>query len=446
MKPKVKEAILVVDDSRNTVEILTRNLNKQGYRTFSALNVDDAIKILGEMELDLVITDLKMPGKSGLELVKHVRDNYPNIEVIMITGYPSIQDAVKAVKTGADSYLPKPFTEEELLKAIGIAVEKLRKKKKLNDAVTERYYGMIGESKPMQKVYRMISKASATRANVLILGESGTGKELVARAIHYASSAKSAPFVPVNCGGIPGELLESELFGYVKGAFTGANESRAGFFQTADGGTIFLDEISETTLAMQVKLLRVLQDKMVYLLGSRKPQRVDVRIISASNRDISSLVKQGIFREDLYFRLNVISLELPPLREREGDIILLLKYLLNKFSKEMNSKEKTLSDEALQIFLNYYWPGNIRELENMIHRLVIMTESAVINVTDLPAFMRYSTAQKTFDKTLEQVEHEHIVNVLTSVHHNKTKAAQVLGIDRKTLREKLKKHRLENGE
>jgi DNA-binding NtrC family response regulator len=274
---------------------------------------------------------------------------------------------------------------------------------------------------------------------VLITGESGTGKELAARAIHYGSVRSSAPFVPVNCGGIPEGLLESELFGHVKGAFTGATESRAGFFHASDGGTIFLDEISEMSLAMQVKLLRVLQDKKVCMVGSNRVRKVDVRILAATNKDLHGLVKKGLFREDLFYRLNVITIVIPPLRERGDDIILLAHRFLTKFAAESGKSSPRFSDEALQSLRSYNWPGNVRELENVIQRLVVMTDGDIIEVPDLPTLMRFSALRKTgFTRTLAEVESEYISNVLASVDGNKTRAAKILGIDRKTLREKLK--------
>jgi DNA-binding NtrC family response regulator len=275
---------------------------------------------------------------------------------------------------------------------------------------------------------------------VLITGESGTGKELAARAIHYSSIRSSAPFVPVNCGGIPEGLLESELFGHVKGAFTGATESRAGFFHAADGGTIFLDEISDMSLAMQVKLLRVLQDKEVCMVGSNRTRKIDVRILAATNKNLPDLVKKGLFREDLFYRLNVITINIPPLRERQDDVLLLANHFLNRFAAESGKATIRFSDEALQNLRSYNWPGNVRELENVIQRLVVMTDGYVIEVPDLPSLMRFSALRKTgFTRTLAEVESEYITNVLASVNGNKTRAAEILGIDRKTLREKLKK-------
>jgi DNA-binding NtrC family response regulator len=273
----------------------------------------------------------------------------------------------------------------------------------------------------------------------MITGESGTGKELVARAIHYASPRASAAFVPVNCGGIPEGLLESELFGHVKGAFTGATETRAGFFQTADGGTIFLDEIGDTTLSMQTKLLRVLQNKEVTMVGSSRTRKVDVRVLAATNKDLTGLVRKGQFREDLYFRLNVISVAIPALRERGDDVLLLAHHFAKKYAREYGKPSPQFSDHVLQVLKNYDWPGNVRELENVMQRLVVMTDGDHIEVPDLPSLMRYSALKGAgFDRSLAEVEAEYVRNVLASVDGNKTRAAEILGIDRKTLREKLK--------
>jgi two-component system, NtrC family, response regulator HydG len=438
-----KECILVVDDAPNTLELLQRNLTSQGYQVFTASNVPEAIKFLEGVIIDLVITDLKMPGISGLDLVRHVRENIRDTEVMMITGYPTIDGAVKAVKTGAEEYLTKPFTEEELFTAVRRVLDKQRHHKMAQghpDQTLSNLYGLLGESEPMRKVFRDIEKAASTSATALISGESGTGKELVARAIHYHSARASAPFIPVNCSAIPEQLLESELFGHMKGAFTGATETRAGFFQTADGGTIFLDEISETQPPMQVKLLRVLQDKEVCMVGSSRQRKVNVRILASTNKDLPTLLTKGTFREDLYFRLNVITIELPPLRSRGDDILLLTFHFAARFAKELNRSVPEFSDQALQVLKNYHWPGNVRELENVIQRLVVMTEGNLVEVPDLPSLMRFSALRETgLTRTLAEVEAEYIRNVLTSLDGNRTRAAEVLGIDRKTLREKIRK-------
>ena len=437
-----KESILVVDDQPATLEVLQRNLFSQGYQVYTAPGAIEAIEVLKSTTIDLVITDLKMPKISGLDLIRHVRDNFKDTEIMMITGYASVNSAIEAIKTGAEEYLAKPFTDEELFSAVRQSLDKLKlhraqKREPLEE--TAQPHGLIGNSEPMLRIYDAISKAAQSSATVLITGESGTGKELVARAIHYNSPRASAPFVPINCGGIPESLLESELFGYVKGAFTGANESRAGFFQTADGGSIFLDEISETSIAMQVKLLRVLQDKQVCMVGATRMRRVDVRIMAATNKDLISLVKKGSFRDDLFFRLNVITIMVPPLRDRGDDILLLIRYFTEKFSREVGKKPLRFSDKALDALRSYNWPGNVRELENVIQRLVVMTDGEFIEVPDLPSLMRFSALRGTgFNRTLAEVEAEYIGNVLSSVNGNKTRAAEILGIDRKTLREKLK--------
>jgi DNA-binding NtrC family response regulator len=440
--PTEKSNLLVVDDSPDTVEMISRNLKSQGYSVFTAKSVVEATHVLDSQQIDLVITYLKMPKISGLELVKYVRENYKDTEVMMITGYATIEGAVQAVKTGAEEYLTKPFTDEELFSAVERTLNKLSIRKAGASVPTKNpfiTYGIFGDSLPMYNVYKAVEKVALSNANVLITGESGTGKELVARAIHYSSSRASAPFIPVNCGGIPENLLESELFGYVKGAFTGAFETRAGFFQTADGGTIFLDEISETSLAMQVKLLRVLEDKEVYMVGNTRAIQLDVRIIAATNKDLRSLVKKNTFREDLFFRVNVINISIPPLRERGNDILLLVNYFSRKFAEEADKPLPTFSDKALEILRNYNWPGNVRELENVIQRIVVMTDGNVIDVSDMPELLRFTTlGRDQFTGTLAEVEKAYMQKVLASVKNNKTRAAEILGIDRKTLREKLK--------
>lgn len=442
MSEQLTATILVVDDNLATLEVLERNLTAAGYRVYTVQDVNNAVKVLNEQEIDLVITDLKMPGVSGMDLIRYIRENLHNTEVMMITGYATIEGAVQAVKAGAEEYLTKPFTDEELLGAVKRALEKLHIRRTAQGAekpLITSPYGLIGESEAMKKVFAAIDRAAKVSATVLITGESGTGKELVARAIHYSSPRASAPFVPVNCGGIPEGLLESELFGYVKGAFTGANETRAGFFQTAEGGSIFLDEISETSLAMQVKLLRVLQDKEVRMVGDSRPYKVDVRIMAATNKDLLTLVQKGSFREDLFFRLNVLTIPVPPLRERGDDILLLTRHFIQKFSREMGRMAPNFTAEALATLKRYEWPGNVRELENLIQRLLVMVDAETIDIPDLPQHMRFSVLHgRRLNRTLAEVEQEYISQVLASVNGNISKASKILGIDRKTLRNKLK--------
>jgi two-component system response regulator HydG len=411
-----KERILIVDDAPDTLEVLQRNLSSRGYQVFTATGVAEALQVLEQTAVDLVVTDLKMPKVSGLDLVRHVQENLKDTEVMLITGYASIEGAVQAVKSGAEEYLSKPFTDDELLSAVQRVLEKLclrRAGQKTLPAVPAGRYGFLGESEAMAKVWVAVAKAASTLATVLISGGSG----------------------------IPEGLLESELFGHVKGAFTGATESRAGFFQTADGGTIFLDEISDTSLAMQAKLLRVLQEKEVYMVGARRPQKVDVRVLAATNKDLFTLVKKGTFREDLFFRLNVINISLPPLRERGDDILLLARHFATRFAKEAGKPVPQFSENALRVLKRYDWPGNVRELENVLQRLVVMTDGPHIEIPDLPPLMRFSAPRENgFDRPLAAMEAEYIRNVLAKVEGNKTRAAEILGIDRKTLREKLKIH------
>ena len=441
-----RQRILVVDDSAETREVLERNLRAHGYIVLTATNVAEAVEILAESNIHLVVTDLRMPGASGLDLVRHVSSNFRNTEIIMITGYASIQGAVDAVKTGAVEYLPKPFTDDELASAVERALERLRLRSAGRAPRTGggNQYGIVGRSPALEQVLRAIPKAASNSATVLITGESGTGKELVARAIHYHGPRASGPFLPINCAGIPEGLVESELFGHVRGAFTGASVLRAGFFEAADGGSIFLDEIGDIALSLQSKLLRVLESGEIQRLGDSRTKRVDVRVIAATNKDLNKFVARGAFREDLFFRLNVISIHVPPLREREGDTLVLVDHFARRIAKELGKGPPEFATEALARFSSYHWPGNVRELENVVRRLLVMTDAEIIEEADLPSPMRFSSpASPRLNRTLAQVEAEHIRNVLASVGGNKTRAAETLGIDRKTLREKLKTHGVE---
>jgi len=442
-----KETILVVDDTPSTLEVLQRNLTAEGYITYTAPGAEEALKLLEGTPVDLVITDFKMPKLNGIDLVRHIRANYKNTEVMMITGYATVQNAIEGIKSGAEEFLPKPFTDGEISAAVCRVLGKLKQRRESSIRSSQGLvsaHGLIGESQAMQKVLSAIQKASSTSATVLITGESGSGKELVARAVHYNSTRASAPFVPVNCGGIPEGLLESELFGYVKGAFTGAFESRAGFFQTADGGTIFLDEIGETSLAMQIKLMRVLQEKEVCMVGDSRPRKVDVRVIAATNKNLPELIKSRVFREELYYRINVITIEVPPLRDRGNDILLLVEHFARKFAGELGRAIPRFSEKALDALKKYTWPGNVRELENVIQRIIVMNDGLVVEVPDLPAFARFSVIRTNgVNRTLSEVETDHIRNVLSNVGGNKTRAAEILGIDRKTLRKKMQQTNLE---
>ena len=435
-----KENLLIVDDDFDMLEVLDRHLKQENYHTYKAGSVMEAIDILKHSSIDLLITDLQMPGMNGMELVKYVDDHYPEIPKLVITGYPSIDNALTAIKSGALDYLPKPFTKTELLTSVKKSLVNRTSVKKSTATKENRstYGGMVGSSAKFEELVDIIERVKNNRATILIRGESGTGKELVARAIHYKGSFAQNPFVAVNCGAIPENLLESELFGSTKGAYTGASETREGYFQAANGGTIFLDEIGTASLAVQVRLLRVLQEKEVRKLGARNSEKIQVRVIAATNSDLREMVEKGTFREDLYYRLNVVDILTPPLRERKEDILPLAKTFLDKYQRDYGKSGLKLSDKTVKILKRYNWPGNIRELENMIQRAIIMSENEILP-QDLPASVKYQIP--TVDEelvALKEVEKKHILKVLAAVDQNKSKAAEILQIDRKTLREKIK--------
>jgi len=439
---KKQPSVLLVDDSRDMLELLRRYMNGMGLTPFTTNNVVDAIDVLEQGPVDLVITDLNMPEVSGTQLVRYVAQHFPQIPALVITGFPDVHVAVEVMKHGAVEFLVKPVTEAELRtaveKVLGTNTEEVADV--TSETLPTAVHGIIGRSPGMQEVFRIIERTRTNSATILVSGESGTGKEVIARAIHYNSDRSTAPFLAVNCGAIPDQLLESELFGHTKGAFTGAATNRVGFFQAADGGTLFLDEIGNATPAAQAKLLRAVQEKEVTMLGGTKPQRVNVRLISASNSDLNEMVRTGTFREDLYYRLNLINIQLPPLRDRAEDIPLLINHFNTKFSKDMGKKPLRISASVLDVLQAYAWPGNVRELENFIHRLVIMKDTTVA-MDDIPDTMKMVGPERPDYgalRTLAEVERQYIQRVLESTGQNKTKAAEILGIDRKTLREKLK--------
>lgn len=430
--------ILVVDDSEDAREVIQNLLEGEGYRVQTCSDVNQALLILERERFDLVITDLRMPKISGMELIRHVRQHVKDVEIMMITGYPTIEGAVTAVRTGAENYLAKPFTDRELIEAVQVIIGKIDRKRQVRDTAVKNF-GIIGTSRPMRNVFRQIRKAGDTTATVCISGESGTGKELVARAIHYAGPRHSGPFVSVNCAAIPENLIESELFGHERGAFTGAAVSRAGFFQMAHGGTLFLDEIGDASLSMQAKLLRAIQDKAIYRIGATAQTPVDTRLICATNRNLPDLIGKGLFRQDLYYRINVIDIALAPLRERREDILPLIGYFHAKFARELDRPIPSFSDEALGLMTDHAWPGNVRELENLVQKLVLMVDGETIEVSDLPETMKFRrTASGRLDLSLMEHQEEYIRDVLDSVGGNKTKAAAILRVDRKTLRRKLR--------
>jgi two-component system response regulator HydG len=431
--------IVAVDDNAATLEVIARQLRPLGHEVQTCSSAAQLQGILAYHPVDLVITDYRMPEADGLQVVDLVRREYPGTEVIMVTGYASVQGAVQALHQGASEYLPKPFTAAELAAAVGRCAERVARRRAM-EAHAPAPQGMVGNSPAMRQVFALVHKAAASSATVLISGESGTGKELVARAIHYGSPRRAQAFVPVNCSAIPENLVESELFGHVRGAFTGATTSRAGFFEIAAGGTLFLDEIGDASPALQAKLLRVLQTKEFCLVGSSKPRQADVRVIVATHKDLAGLVRQGLFREDLYYRVQVLEIRVPPLRERGDDVLLLARAFVRTFAQETDRPEPVLSDAVLEVFRRYEWPGNVRELENLIHRLVLLVDRDTVELGDLPAHMRSVSHHGPFvPRTLAAVEAEHIQAVLAYTGGNRSRAAQILGIDRKTLREKLRR-------
>lgn len=438
-----KENILVVDDNNDMLDLIQRQLKSFNYRTYKASSVNEAIEVLKTSDIDLLISDLNMPNINGIELLKYADEHYPTIPKLVISGIPSVYNVVNAMKSGALDYLTKPFTSDELHKAI---LDSLNKRTLISKTSSDffslksenPYGGLIGNSNRFKDLIETIKRIKDTKANVLIEGESGTGKELIAKAIHFTSKFADKPFIAVNCGGIPENLIESELFGHLKGSFTGATENKIGLFQSASGGTIFLDEIGDAPLALQVKLLRVIQEKEILKVGATKTEKIDVRVLSATNGNLEDMVQKGTFREDLYYRINVINIKTLPLRDRKEDILALTTLFIEKYSLEYSKSNVQINEKAAEVLLRYSWPGNIRELENIIHRLVIMSDGS-ITLDHIPENLKYHIPPDTdtIFKSLKEYEKEQILKVLAAVNNNKTKAAQILRIDRKTLNLKI---------
>jgi DNA-binding NtrC family response regulator len=443
------DRILIVEDEDLMRELLSKILEGENYRIFQASSGEEALKLLQDQAIDLVLTDLRMRGMNGLELLTEVRTLDPEIVVVVMTAYASVETAVEAMRKGAYDYITKPFINEEIRVMLRRALNQRhlsRENRHLKRELRERYRfeNIVGNSEAMEKVYRLIEKVSAISSNVLIIGETGTGKELVARAIHYNSERAERPFVAVNCGALTESLLESELFGHVKGAFTGAIANREGFFRKADKGTLFLDELSEISHGLQVKLLRAIQEREVIPVGGREPLKFDVRLIAATNKNLEDEVKKGTFREDLFYRVNVITVPLPPLRERKEDIPLLVNHFVQKYAQRLGKPSVKISREAMQVLVNYDWPGNVRELENMVERTVALCEGDSIETTDLPEKLtRVRIAIRDlveYQVTLDALEEDHIKKVLQKVSGDKVKAAQILGINLSTLYRKLARY------
>lgn len=441
--------VLVVDDDTAMREVVHDLLSDRGHRVVTAASGVDALKELGQRDIDVVLTDLRMKGIQGLELLTEIKRGHPAVNVILMTAFGSVETAVEAMKHGAYDYLTKPVKSEELIHTLERAIReaKLRREvSQLRRAVGREYsfHQIIGKSKAMRDVFDLIQRVADSPTNILLSGESGTGKELVAKAIHFNSERKQAPFIPVNCAAIPETLLESELFGHVRGAFTDAKMDKRGLFEEADKGTLFLDEISELPVMLQAKLLRAIQEKEIRRVGSARPISVDVRIIAATNVNLAEEAKAKRFREDLFYRLNVIEIRLPPLRERREDIPLLVESFLEKCARVAHKPARGIAESALALLIDYPWPGNVRELENVIERAVTLSRSEKIAALDLPPAIQGSRGERrVIDEAAERtlplhdVEMEYILRILDKTGGNKYQAAHILGIDRKTLYRKL---------
>jgi two-component system, NtrC family, response regulator PilR len=454
----LKDKILVVDDEQSMREFLEIMLKKEGYRVSLASNGEEVLKLLERDIFDLVLLDVRMPKMDGIAVLKRIKALATETIVIMITAYASHDTAVKAMKEGAYDYITKPFKIDEIKLIIKNALEKKNLQKEnslLKQVVRDRYHfdNIIGQSPRMQALYDLLEKVSPTKTNILVTGESGTGKELVAKAIHYNSPRKDRPFVTLNCGAIPESLIESELFGHMKGAFTDAIATKKGLFEVADEGTLFLDEISELPLLMQVKLLRVLQDREFKRVGGTEDLRVDVRIIAATNKDLEEAVREKRFREDLFYRLNVIQIKLPPLRERMDDIPRLAMHFLKKFSAELNKTISIVSPEAHRLLQDYAYPGNVRELQNIIERAVALESSEELTAQNLSSYLDQHLQIKKggldldipsegLEKFVEEIERTLLVKALDRTHGIKTKAAELLGINFRSMRYRLEKYGL----
>jgi two-component system NtrC family response regulator len=450
--------VLILDDERNYLLILQALLEGSGYAVTALSDPETGMAFMEDSEVDVVITDMKMPGMTGQQVLEHVRKNYPHVPVIIMTAFGSIEAAVEAMKVGAHDYITKPFSNDELLLTVDKASQFARAQREnilLRQNLEERFavHKIIGRSKAMRQVLELVERAAPSRSTVLITGESGTGKELVAKAIHFASPRRQEPFITVNCMALNPGVLESELFGHEKGSFTGAVAKRRGRFELANGGTLLLDEIGELSGELQVKLLRVLQERTFERVGGTQPIEVDIRVVAATNKDLEAAVAAGTFREDLFYRLNVVRIDMPPLRERREDIPLLGIHFLNNYAAENQKAKLSFSPEAMDALLAYEWPGNVRQLQNVVERCVVLTGDEIIGLEDLPPELRdeemqYKSAvdllpvQINLSETLEKIEAALIRRALAKAQFVQVKAADMLGVSKSLLQYKLKKYNI----
>jgi DNA-binding NtrC family response regulator len=446
--------ILIVDDESTIRDTCAVVAQQSGMKATAVATAEEALEVLEHTAVDIVLTDLMLQHTSGLDLLKRVRDTHPTVPVIVLTQYGTIDSAVAATRLGAIDYVTKPFRIEELrarLERAARAVELQQENQLLREQLRTRpgFGGIIGVSERMQRVYKVIQKVSQHEYPVLILGESGTGKELVARSVHFSGARKDHTFAPVDCSSLVPTLIESELFGHVKGAFTGAQHGKQGLIEAAHGGTLFLDEIGDMPVDLQAKLLRALQEREVKPVGSTERRRIDVRIIAATNRDLEAAIRNGTFRQDLYFRLNVVQIKIPPLRERKSDIPLLVTAFLDKFS-DPQGPVRTISEDAMRRLIAYDWPGNVRELENAIERAVALGSGPIVHVADLPSNLQYPSSERVPEKDellpLEELERRAILRTLRETGGDKLAAARILGIGKTTLYRKLKQYHVEPSE
>ncbi len=447
----MKGKVLVVDDDKAMCELIDTTLTMKGFTTTWCQSANEANELLHDDEFDVVLTDVRMPGTTGLQLCQQISSTRPDIPVIVMTAFGTLDTAVATIRSGAYDFLTKPVELELLTLTIARAVEHRQLKRQIHlleqQAKTENHFGeMLGESMPMQHLYDQMKRVSTSDASVLITGESGTGKELVARSIHKLSNRAANPFVAVNCAALSETLLESELFGHVRGAFTDARNERKGLFMEAEGGTLLLDEMGDMPMSMQVKLLRALEENRIRAVGSDQETQFDVRVLTGTHRDLETAVEEGRFRQDLYYRINVIQLHLPPLRSRGVDILTIASHYIDQFAKSSGKKVTGMSETAAEKLLGYSWPGNVRELRNVMERALALTRYDSVTIEDLPDKIRDHRGGTVFiggdDPTqlvpLEEIEKRYIEHVLQAVDQNRTQAARILGLDRKTLYRKLK--------